>query len=133
MPKHTFLFVFFLTVLLAVATVVVLSNPPAPSPNSPAGSGCRVGGCSNELCLDSGSEDVASPCIYKEEWACYKSALCEVQSNGRCGWTQTVELRDCITSINKICGGFANLPCPSGYTCRLDGNYPDASGHCVQQ
>lgn len=37
----------------------------------------------------------------------------------------------------KFCGGIAaNLPenqCPSGYFCRLDGNYPDAGGKCVKK
>lgn len=36
----------------------------------------------------------------------------------------------------RFCGGIAaNLPenqCPKGYKCRLDGNYPDASGKCVK-
>ncbi len=36
----------------------------------------------------------------------------------------------------KFCGGIAaNLPenqCPPGYTCKLDGNYPDAGGKCVK-
>lgn len=36
---------------------------------------------------------------------------------------------------NKFCGGIAaNLPefqCPSGYVCKLEGNYPDAGGRCV--
>ncbi|HTK75144.1 MAG TPA: hypothetical protein VL371_07775 [Gemmataceae bacterium] len=30
----------------------------------------------------------------------------------------------------RICGGFAGLSCPKGQVCKLDGNYPDASGHC---
>lgn len=32
---------------------------------------------------------------------------------------------------NKFCGGFAGKACPNGYTCKLDGNYPDAGGTCV--
>jgi len=36
----------------------------------------------------------------------------------------------------RFCGGIAaNLPqnqCPEGYTCKLDGDYPDASGKCVK-
>ena len=30
-----------------------------------------------------------------------------------------------------FCGGIAGISCPSGYTCKLDGNYPDAGGTCV--
>lgn len=32
----------------------------------------------------------------------------------------------------QLCGGFDGVPCPSGYTCLLDGSYPDASGQCVK-
>ncbi|MBI2085838.1 hypothetical protein HYT74_00695 [Candidatus Daviesbacteria bacterium] len=37
----------------------------------------------------------------------------------------------------KFCGGIAaNLPenqCPKGYTCQMDGSYPDAGGKCVKE
>jgi len=32
----------------------------------------------------------------------------------------------------KFCGGIAGVACPEGYTCKLDGNYPDAGGKCVK-
>jgi hypothetical protein len=57
--------------------------------------GCYIGGCSSEVCSD--SPDVASNCMYKEEYACYKkTSSCKRQSNGKCGWTQTNELKVCI-------------------------------------
>lgn len=31
-----------------------------------------------------------------------------------------------------FCGGIVGLPCPEGYTCQLDGNYPDAGGVCIK-
>lgn len=31
-----------------------------------------------------------------------------------------------------FCGGIANIPCPSGFRCQLDGKYPDAGGSCVK-
>lgn len=34
-------------------------------------------------------------------------------------------------SPNIFCGGIAGTLCPSGYTCTLEGNYPDASGVCT--
>jgi len=64
---------------------------PAPSVSS-----CKTGGCSSELCLDSSSPDVASICIYKEEWACLKYSRCEIQSDGKCGWTNTPEYSFCL-------------------------------------
>ena len=32
----------------------------------------------------------------------------------------------------KFCGGIAGIQCPTGYTCQLTGNYPDAGGKCVK-
>jgi hypothetical protein len=32
----------------------------------------------------------------------------------------------------QFCGGIANIPCPAGQKCVLDGNYPDAGGKCVK-
>ena len=58
--------------------------------------GCVVGGCNNELCQDADAEPLVSICLYKPEYACYDSAACERQANGRCGWTQTEELTSCI-------------------------------------
>ena len=60
------------------------------------GTGCKIGGCSGELCLNEADESVASICIYREGFACYKTAKCEKQANGKCGWTQTPELSLCL-------------------------------------
>lgn len=32
----------------------------------------------------------------------------------------------------SFCGGIASIECPSGFECRLEGNYPDAGGVCVE-
>lgn len=58
--------------------------------------GCIVGGCSGEICQDKDEEPMASTCLYKEEYDCYKKAVCERQSDGKCGWTQTDELKTCL-------------------------------------
>ncbi len=55
---------------------------------------CFIGGCSSEICSD--KQNVASTCIYKEEFACYKTAVCARQQNGQCGWTQTAILSACL-------------------------------------
>jgi hypothetical protein len=60
---------------------------------------CYVGGCSAQLCTD--TPDVASTCEYKEEYACYKTAVCELQSSGECGWTHTSELHACLLSSQE--------------------------------
>ena len=54
---------------------------------------CMVTGCSSQVCSD---QDVMTTCEYRTEYACYKKAKCERQSNGECGWTQTKELTSCL-------------------------------------
>lgn len=64
------------------------------SAKAPSVSGlCHRTGCSGQICAD---EDVITTCEYRPEYACYKNARCERQENGRCGWTETVELRSCL-------------------------------------
>jgi len=31
----------------------------------------------------------------------------------------------------QFCGGLTGTSCPAGFTCKYDGNYPDAGGICV--
>src|SRR3989344_2795818 len=55
---------------------------------------CYIGGCSSQICSD--QSDVVSTCEYKPEYDCYKTAMCEKQASGQCGWTQNVELTSCL-------------------------------------
>ena len=57
---------------------------------------CRLGGCSSQLCLGPEDEDVVTTCEFRPEYACYRTATCEPQSDGACGWTPTDELKACI-------------------------------------
>ena len=57
---------------------------------------CHVGGCSSELCSD--KDNMSSPCVFRPEYACYRQGVCEPQRNGECGWTQSRELTECVTS-----------------------------------
>ncbi len=65
------------------------------APVSTAGK-CYVGGCSAQLCTD--RPDAISTCEYTNKYACYKTATCERQSTGQCGWTQTPELQACLVN-----------------------------------
>jgi hypothetical protein len=62
--------------------------------NQAATKQCFVGGCSGQICSD--QEGVISTCEWREEYACYQSATCEVQPSGDCGWTPTAELTACL-------------------------------------
>ncbi len=52
-----------------------------------------------------------STCEFKPEYACYKSATCERQKSGSCGWTPTAELTKCIEEAQKPAP--APTPAPS--------------------
>jgi heat shock protein HslJ len=63
-------------------------------PEPITGGECYIGGCSGQLCSD--EPGMVSTCEYREEYACYKTATCERQSNGQCGWTKTAEFSLCL-------------------------------------
>jgi len=97
--KKIFFFVFVFLVLFTLpssAFALVARAPVEPSTKN-----CVRTGCSGQICADS---DVVSTCEYQTRYACYKTATCERQSNGTCGWTQTEELKSCLT------GGIAVPP-----------------------
>ena len=56
---------------------------------------CKVTGCSGQVCAE---EDVTTTCEFKPEYACYKSAKCERQNDGKCGWSPSEELVACLYS-----------------------------------
>lgn len=52
----------------------------------------------------------------------------------RCMIVETPDMCPKTTPIRtegKICGGIAGIQCPTDYQCKLEGNYPDASGICI--
>ncbi|MDP3900166.1 MAG: PQQ-dependent sugar dehydrogenase [bacterium] len=59
---------------------------------------CVISGCSSQICA---SEEIATTCEYREEFACYKNAACETQATGLCGWTQTAELTACLEKNSR--------------------------------
>ncbi|QQR82588.1 hypothetical protein IPJ70_00535 [Candidatus Campbellbacteria bacterium] len=57
---------------------------------------CVPAGCSSVVCVDATkASEIVTACEYEPWYACYKSAQCEVQTDGECGWTQTPELTAC--------------------------------------
>ena len=78
-----------------------VSAPDATSTQPYVGDGCQIGGCSNELCVDAGSDNTMSTCIWRSEYSCYKSARCEKQPSGHCAWTQTPQLQQCVAEASK--------------------------------
>lgn len=79
----------------------VMRDAPYQNPNNvmptSTQSSCKVGGCSSQLCVEESDEGV-STCEYTQAYACYKSATCTRQQNGKCGWTETNELKACLST-----------------------------------
>ena len=65
---------------------------------SPDGGECRVGGCSGQICAD---HDVITTCEWRDAYACYRTATCERQADGSCGWTRTDELAACLGAAGQ--------------------------------
>lgn len=69
-----------------------------------------------------------------EQIACTQEAmLCpDGTAVGRTG--PNCEFAECPVPANvEFCGGIAGVQCQLGYSCELDGDYPDAGGTCVKQ
>ena len=63
---------------------------------------CIVGGCSGEICAEeSEAADKVSICIYSNSYACVKKTKCEVQQDGKCGWTATSEYSQCLIDADS--------------------------------
>lgn len=61
---------------------------------------CVVGGCSSQYCYDPAAESGNSTCEFMPQYACYRTAECKRQLDGKCGWTQTEELQTCIDNAH---------------------------------
>lgn len=97
-----FLIVSFLTVAACGGSQSKSEEPATETPatTEPAptqGAACEAQGCGNTICGEAGA-GIVSTCEWKAEYACYKTATCERQADGSCGWTQTGELTACLAS-----------------------------------
>ncbi len=63
---------------------------------------CAVGGCSGQLCLDASSAaGMVTTCEYRASYGCYQTAICERQTSGMCGWTETAALSQCLMDADR--------------------------------
>lgn len=74
------------------------AQPPKSGSRAPINDGCIVTGCSSQVCAD---EEVNTTCELRPEYQCYGYSACERQAGGECGWTQTVELMECLNNISR--------------------------------
>ncbi len=103
-------------VVIALATIFILSliffslfSPPFgvdvfpdfPEPNlddKKVLEECRATGCSGQICAE---EEIMTTCEFLPEYACYKTAKCERQSDGQCGWTSSEKLVVCLRQTRE--------------------------------
>jgi len=100
--KNTTLILVFVLVASFLSVMLVssdLNRTNGTSNGTPTAGGCVPGGCSGQLCVDENeASNIVTTCEYSESYACYKSASCERQPDGECGWTMTEELQSCLDS-----------------------------------
>jgi len=96
-------FVFFLVIIIiAWFAGAILNSEKYEESNIVTENECVPAGCSKQLCVEESiAGDIISTCEYKEVYSCYREASCEKQQSGKCGWTETKELIECV-------GGFSN-------------------------
>jgi hypothetical protein len=68
-----------------------------PSQGPAPGGACEPQGCGNTVCAEAGA-GIVTTCEWKAEYECYKTATCERQADGTCGWTQSPALTSCLAS-----------------------------------
>lgn len=107
------------------ATATPAPTPTAPPPSTQKSAQCIAAGCNGEICTDAADPPLASICIYKDEYACYRTGTCAVQSDGNCGWTQTSALKTCIADAR--CGAPPDQPAPPP-GCAYQGIFKCADG-----
>lgn len=44
---------------------------------------------------------MATTCEFRPEYACYRDAACERQADGKCGFTQSEQLTQCLADPPK--------------------------------
>jgi eight-cysteine-cluster-containing protein len=99
--------VWIIAIVLLLTTSIIIAityylNPNIIQFGSKSNLKCVVAGCSGEICADeSEAADKVSICIYSNRYACVKKTKCEVQTDGKCGWTATAEYSQCLMDADS--------------------------------
>lgn len=71
------------------------SGKPNTSEKSQSVLECEPAGCSGQICAEKG-KGVISNCLMLPQYECFRLSRCEIQSNGKCGWTPNREFQACL-------------------------------------
>lgn len=90
-------------VLLSPQRLIAPELAPNGQTDSNPKAACQPAGCSGQLCVNvDKASDLVTTCEFLAEYACYKTAKCERQSDGNCGWTQNTALSACLKNPPAI-------------------------------
>jgi hypothetical protein len=103
--KRNLLLISAVTVVIIAGFLIVILDSKKQMVKKVIGSECVKAGCSGQLCLGSGEEGGVTTCEWRAEYQCFKTAICEKQTNGKCGFSQSAELQQCLA---KFYGGIDN-------------------------
>ena len=87
--------------MISIIVILIMGNSQNTDPriDNSIGIQCVQGGCSGQLCVEKGT-DAVTTCEWMDEYQCFNDALCEVQEDGKCGWTLTAEYEACMEFIS---------------------------------
>ncbi|KAI8817078.1 uncharacterized protein EV422DRAFT_509297 [Fimicolochytrium jonesii] len=58
---------------------------------------CRPAGCHGELCVLAGNAPILTPCVWRNEFKCYREANCVYDEElGICAWDWTEQMEGCV-------------------------------------
>jgi hypothetical protein len=64
---------------------------------------CVRSGCGGILCTEASKATAPdASCNIQPHFACFDDAVCEVQGNGQCGWTQSDSLSACLINFLPV-------------------------------
>lgn len=115
--------------------------------DEPLPSSCVAAGCSLQYCVsEEEAATLVTTCEWRDEYACYGSAACELQADGACAWTMTDELQACILEAiggddepepdpcaGAQCGDSCTTCDPSQETCPAVVESCNANGECTTE
>lgn len=96
--KNLFLITLVTVFVIIVSTLIIFTLKKTSSTDSQKNdNGCIKGGCSGQLCVDEqAGESGISTCEWRDEYECYKYAVCERQKSGKCAFTPNTQFQQCL-------------------------------------
>jgi len=93
---------------LILAAILILLLLAACGPANANNRECVIAGCSQQLCIskeEQANTGGVSTCEYTPAYGCYsRVGRCEKQKTGKCGWTKSYDLQQCLKNPEGFTG-----------------------------